>query len=175
MAVVIEPYSKKCKTTLGKIKHAYIFEFVKYNRSQIKSSGMSLTAFPETLIYKFDVEGDFTQNSSDDQGSYFFDQTVNLKLSEVYDILDVHNFLKTDWRIIVETYNNELLIFGVRNGMTAKVSNQSGASKSDFNGFSLAFTGKEEKTALLISSFEDLGFIEIIEGQFLNYDLNFDI
>ena len=167
-------YGKKCKVTQGKVKTAYIFQFLKYSRAQIRDFEMKLTAFPTTIIYSFDVEGSFTQSSSFEDGNFFFEHSLNLRLSEVYDVLDIHTFLKVDYRVIVETYNNQLLIFGVRNGLTAKVTNQSGSGKGEFNGFELNFTGKEEKSALLVSSLEDFFFIVFDNDGYFNYDLNID-
>ena len=175
MSVVLENYERKCKLTQGRVKRAYIFPYIKYSRSQIKDFEMSLVEFPTTTIYQFDVEGSYNQNSSVEQGSFFFDQTVTLQLSEVYDVLDIHKFLKVDYRIIVETYNHQLIIFGVRNGLTARVTNQTGTSKNEFNGFTLNFTGKEEKSALLISSLEDLGFIINPENGFFDYTFDFNL
>jgi hypothetical protein len=173
MSVVLDNYERKCKVTQGRVKLAYIFPYVKYSRSQIKDFEMSLTVFPNpTVVYQFDTEGSYNQNSSVEQGSFFFEQTVTLQLSEVYDVLDIHKFLKVDYRVIVETYNDQLIIFGVRNGLTARVSNQTGTSKNEFNGFTLTLTGKEEKTGLLISSLEDLGFILKPKNGFFQYNFS---
>lgn len=148
--------------------------YVKYKRSQIKDFQMSLVEFPATTVFKFDVEGNYDQSSNIEQGSFFFDQTVTLQLSEVYGVLDIHDFLKVDYRIIVETYNDQLIIFGVRNGLTARATNSTGTSKNEFNGFTLNFTGREEKSGLLISSLEDLGFeiFDPINLGFFQYDLS---
>lgn len=178
MSVVLDNYGRKCKVTQGKIKRAYLFPYVKYSRSQIKDFEMSLTAFPSGVtVYQFDVEGNYNQNSNEEQGSYFFDQTVSIQLSEVYDVLDIHKFLKVDYRIIVETYNNQLIMFGARNGMNARATNQTGTSKSEFNGFTLNFTGKEEKSGLLISSLEDFGFriFGPTNNGFFEYTFNFNL
>lgn len=175
MSVVIDNYDKKCKVTQGKIKKAYVMPYVKYSRTQVKDSGMSLTAFPmNVIIYKFEVEGSYNQNSNEEEGSFFFDQTVEMQLSQVYDVLDIHSFLKVDYRIIIETNNNQLIMFGVRNGLTAKTTNKTGNTKKEFNGFALNFTGKEEKSGLLISSLDDFGFIVYDPDAFFNYDLNID-
>lgn len=175
MSVILEAYDQKCKSTIGGIKRAYLFPFEKYSRSQIKSEGMALTAFPPNVfIYPYEVEGSFTQSSNIEDGAFFFDQTVTLKFSEVYSVFDIHNFLKVDLRVIIETNNNQFLLFGVRNGMTGKVSNASGANKNEFNGFQLTLTGKEEKSALLVSALEDFFFIVFDNDGYFNYDLNID-
>lgn len=136
----------------------YIFPYVKYERSYIEDSGMVLTKFPQSYIYEFDCVGNYTQTSNVEEGSIFFEQSLNVQLSEVYNVLDIHLFLNKDFRAIAETNNGDLIMFGVYNGLECKVSNNSGSSKTEFNGFALDFTGKEEKTGLLI---DDLGTIDL--------------
>lgn len=175
MAVFLEAYDKKCKTTLGGIKRAYLFPFEKYTRGQIKSFEMALTAFPPNVfIYPYEVTGNFTQTSNIEEGAFYFDHTVTLKFSEVYNVFDIHKFLKVDVRIIVETYNNQYLLFGVRNGLTGKVTNSSGTNLNDYNGFEVTFTGKEEKSALLVNTLEEFFFIVYDNDGYFNYDLNID-
>jgi hypothetical protein len=175
MTVVIDNYFKNCKTTTGSIKKIYLLPYVKYSRALVKTSGMSLIEFPNSIIYVFEVRGNYTQSSKIENGAISFDHNVSIQLFKVYDEIDIHDFLKVDFRVIVETENDQLIMFGVRNGLTAKTSNSSGASENEFNGFSLDFTGQEEKAGVLISSLADLG-LEVYDPLiFLNYDLNFDI
>jgi len=169
-------YLKKCKTTQGGVKEFYLFQYEKYNRSEINDDKMALTKFPEGDVYKFECNGTYNQQSSVEGGAFFFDQTVSIQLSEVYDVLDldIYEFLCKRWRVILKTNNDQLLMFGVYNGMECKASNASGGSKAEFNGFSLDFTGKELKTALTISSLDDFNFI-IKTQNILNAFLNFKI
>ena len=173
--IYLDNYNKKCKVTQGGIKKFYLFPFVKYNRFQVQNEGMNLTAFPNSYIYEFDCNGNYNQTNDIEGGGYFFTQTINIQLSEVYNILDVHLFLEKDFRIIVETNNNDLIMFGVYNGLTCKVSNSSGQSKNEFNGFNLDFSGKEEKTGLLISDLDGLGLYKFNKEEIFNYDFNFNI
>lgn len=177
MGVVLDNYSKKCKVTQGGVKRAFLFPYVKYSRALIKSDQMSLIEFPDSTVYQFDVKGSYDQSSNIEQGSFFFDQNISLRLSEVYDNIDIHDFLKIDYRVIVETYNNQLIIFGVRNGLTVRTTNTTGNEKNEFNGFTLNFTGQEEKSGLLISSLEDLGFtiFDDDDGGFFDYVLDLDL
>ena len=177
MSVVLDNYDKKCKVTQGRVKRAYLLPYVKYGRALIKSSEMSLIEFPYSTVYQFDAEGSYEQSSNVEQGSFFFDQNITLRLSEVYNLIDIHDFLKVDYRVIVETYNHQLIIFGVRNGLTARTTNTSGQEKNEFNGFTLNFTGQEEKSGLLISSLEDLGFIifDPVSNGFFQYTLDFTL
>lgn len=172
---MLDNYTKKCKITKGGIKRVYLLPYVKYSRSLIKDSEMSLIEFPDSYIYQFDCVGNYTQTSNTEEGSVFFDQTINIQLSEVYNVLDANLFLQKDFRVIAETNNNDLIMFGIYNGMECKLSNNSGSSKSEFNGFNLDFTGKEEKTGLLIDSLESLNLYIFNPSEVFNYDFNFNI
>ena len=168
--VSIIKYSLKCKDTLGGLKKIYLFPFVKYNRFQIEVQYMNLITFPNTGITPFECIGSYTQSSDYEGGEAFFNQSISIQLNKVYGILDVQTLLKSDYRIILQTNNDDLLIAGTRNGLKATTNNNSGTSKSEFNGFKLDFTGKEENPLLLISNLQDVGFF-INENGF-NYLLN---
>lgn len=169
MDLILETYKKKCKTTLGGIRNFYLAPFVKYNRSQIKTSGMFLTQFPRTNLFRFDSIGSYNQSSEEEEGATFFNQSINIQLSEVYNVLDAHIFLNRDFRVVVETNNNEFLMFGVFNGLGCKISNSSGSNKNEFNGFNFDFTGLEEKTALKINNLTELGFTIVGSGTPYNF------
>ena len=174
MNITLENYNHRCKVTQGGLKRLYLVPFVKYRRSEIKSDGMLLTEFPTAYIYQFDVEGTYNQQSSLEGGAYFFDQSLSVKLNQVYNILDIHKFLKQDYRVIAETNNGDLIMFGVRNGLECTTTNASGSSRAEFNGFNLEFKGKEQSTGLRINSFEDIGLyiLPTEENTLFNYDLN---
>ena len=136
MNLFFDNYTRKCKTTIGGVKKMYLLPYVKYSRSQIKDSGMSLTEFPDSYIYEFNCIGTYNQNSEDEGGSFFFSQSVNIRLSEVYNVLNIHDFLKIDFRVIVKTNNDDLIMFGVYNGLEGSTTNASGSDKGEFNGCS---------------------------------------
>ena len=172
--VSITSYTQKCKTTLGGIKKIYLFPFVKYTRSQIVVNGMELVSFPETYIYEFDVIGSYNQTSDIEGGDIFFNQSCNINLNVVYDLLDIRNLLLRDYRIIVETNNGDKLLLGTYNGLRATANNTSGSSKSEFNGFKVDFIGKEDVYLLRIDNLTNTGFI-INSDNNLNAFLNFNI
>lgn len=175
MGLTFDNYNSKCKVTHGGIKRIYLMPFVKYNRTLINDSEMSLTKFPASYIYKFECVGSYNQQNEVEEGSYYFYQNISINLSEVYNEINIHNFLKTDFRVIVETNNNDLIMFGVYNGLSCKVTNTSGTNRNEFNGFSLDFTGKEEKAGLIIDSLDNLGLYEFDKEEVFNYDFNFNI
>lgn len=169
--MTLSKYTRKCKNTLGHIKKAYLMEYVFYNETLIKSQGMTLTQFPQTLIYTFECWGNYTQDTQFEAGNVAVNQVVTLNLSKVYDVLDIHMFTEKDYRVIVETNNDQLIMFGVNNGLRGSLSNATGTTKTEFNGFNVTFTGLEEKQGLLINELTD--FFTIVDELIgFNYNLN---
>lgn len=173
--VNIGSYNKTCKTTLGGIKEIYIAPYVKYTKSQIASFEMQLTTYPASDFYLYDVNGSYTQDSSFEGGAYFNNQSVDFQIARAYENFNVLPFLKQDYRAIVKTNNDQLIMFGVYNGMAATINNNSGSGKQEFNGFSVSLKGKEIETGLLIADLSDLGITVIDDFGFLNFDLNFGL
>ena len=172
--MVLKTYNKKYKCTYGGIDKFYIMPFTEYKRSEIGTYNMELTTFPETYIYLFECEGSFTQQTEVEGGDVFINQKVSINLSEVYGDLDISIFLKKEFRILAKTNNGYYLMFGLRNGMECSASNNSGSSKSEFNGFSLDFASKEEEFSPYLDSLDGL-YVYTIDGESFNYDFNFDI
>lgn len=172
---MIDNYTKKCKSTVGGLKKIYLIPFVEYTRSQIKTLEMNLTEFPSSYIYEFDCVGNYTQSSSIDGGAVYFEQNISLQLNEVYSILDINEFVGSEFRVIVETNNNDLLMFGAYNGLECEASNNSGTDKAEFNGFSLEFKGKEVKAALLIDDLDLFNLYKFNKEEVLNSNFNFNI
>jgi len=174
MADTFLNYEKQCKDTQGHIKRIYVLPFVFYNETLIKSEGMNLTVFPTSTVYRFDCWGNYSQNTTTEKGNVQWNHSVEVNLPKVYEIYDINIFYRNDFRIIVETNNGHLIMFGTNNGLACEISNNSGNSKTEFNGFTLKFDGIEEKPGLLISTLGDffnvyLEISEIKYGYLYNY------
>jgi len=169
----MDNFLRKPKAFLGGIKKIYLVPFVDYSYPLIKSVGNTLTVFPTMFVYQLDVIGNYTQKSTANDGGISWDQTITMKFNELYNDLDINIFFQRDFRVIIETNNGIILMLGVRNGLVCSLNNSSGTGKNEFNGFSLDFTGKEEKQALQIADLNALG-IFIYSLNAFNYDLNFN-
>jgi len=165
MADTFLNYEKQCKDTQGHIKRIYVLPFVFYNETLIKSTGMYLTTFPESTVYRFDCWGNYSQSTTTEKGNVQWSHSVEVNLPKVYEVYDINIFYRNDFRIIVETNNGHLIMFGTNNGLQCEISNNSGNSKTEFNGFTLTFTGIEEKPGLLISTLGTFFnvFVELID------------
>lgn len=171
--IEILSYQKRCKDTLGGVNEFYLAPYEKWTKSQISVLDMDLITIPATDFYLFECIGTYTQDSSLENGAVYFNQNIELKLPKVYDTVNALKFTKQLYRVIVKTNNNQYIIFGTYNGLEAKLNNTSGSTKSEFNGFTLSFTGKEKDTGYLIRDLSDSN-ITIIDNSFFNYDLNLD-
>jgi len=155
MADTFLNYEKQCKDTQGHIKRIYVLPFVFYPETLIKSEGMNLTVFPTSTVYRFDCWGNYSQSTTTEKGNVQWSHSIEINLPKVYEVYDINIFYRNDFRIIVETNNGHLIMFGTNNGLQCEISNNSGNSKTEFNGFTLTFTGIEEKPGLLISTLGD--------------------
>jgi hypothetical protein len=168
------PYPKQCKNTQGGFKRLFLLPYMKYRPYQIRVSGMNLDSFPLNYGFKMDCTGSFSQNSETEGGSLSFSHSVSVDLPKIYNVTDIQKFLKQDLRCIIQTNNNEYLMAGTHNGLTATVSSSSGTSKNSFNGFKLDLKGQEEYPMLLVENLNSFLNLQISEEDLSN-NLNFNI
>jgi hypothetical protein len=169
----MDNYTLKCKSTIGGLKRFYLAKFVDYDETEIITVENEVTVFPATIIYQFDCIGNYNQNTNDVGGDTSWTQEINANLNTVYNVLNPKIFLTTKFRLIAETNNGDILIFGLFNGLNCSLTNSSGAEKKDFNGFNLKLTGLEAEAAMLTDL--DLFYIFDDTDSYLNYLLNIDL
>jgi hypothetical protein len=156
-------YTRKCKDSRGGVAEVYLFPFVNYANSLIITNGNILTTFPNTTIYKFysNTTPNATENQEQDAGGKFFNQSIALDLQYYDDYENVSKLIKKDYRLIFKDNNGLYRIFGLYNGIsTDSINYVTGAGKSEFNGFKMTFSTKEEKQSFFINNLSDAGFIE---------------
>lgn len=177
MSINLFPVSRSCKNTLGGVKKAYMANFELHPRSLISVDGMELLSIPETNFYEIDGDGSYTQNQAVQNGAFYFNQSISLKLPRVYGNYDISKFYGNEFRLVVLTENNQYLLFGLYNGLNFTTSNTTGINKEEFNGFDVTFEGLEESQAYLVNNLVTTGIIIITpdEETALNYTLNTDI
>jgi len=167
---LLTEYPRQCKDTVGRLKRVYLAEFVDYDENEIVIVDGSLYTFPDTIIYPYECEGNYTQGTGTEGGDYYWDQEIKILLNKVYGVVNQRVYTKTRYRVIAETNNGIYLMFGVMNGLNCELSNSSGSEKPDFNGFELKFKGKEDEAAMPV---DISGFHQELSGLYFNYDLSF--
>lgn len=171
--IYLTNYAQQCKDTLGGCKRLHLLKYVYYNDIELRSTGEKLTTFPESYVYTYDIECNYTQTTQEEAGNVAFQQQITANFPKLYDIINPNDFTKIEFRAIIETNNGDLLLFGAENGLKCSLSNATGTTKSEFNGFTLTFEGLENKTALLIEDFD--AFFNYFATNNLSASLNFKI
>ena len=144
-----------CKDVVGGIKAVYFADFgdfgtVTYTTGTdiIDTLGSALT------VLQYDVKGNssFEQNitSSRENGTTFFEQTLNLTLHKLTkeDNKELKLMAYGRPHILVEDYNSNVFVMGLENG--ADVSGGTivtGAAMGDLSGYTLTFSGMEKVPA----------------------------
>lgn len=170
VSTITSGYNRKCKQSLGGVSEVYLFPYVSYSRSQIITDGNILLTFPNTTIYKFYSNGNPNANETQetDSGGKFFNQNLALELQGSNDNNNLSKLINKDYRLIFRDRNGLYRIFGLYNGLEANGINYgTGNNKSDFNGYKIAFDGKEEKQSFFITNLESAGFFISVDFRIL--------
>jgi len=160
-----------CKDLQGGVNMVYLFPFVKYSRSQIVLDGQMLTSFPATTIFDwYSNATNYSENQSFDKGSIVWDQNLTLQIPKTDFQSEVYKLASKDYRAIFIDRIGNIRILGLFNGLEATISNETGQEKTDFNGYKVTFTGKEDNQAYFIANLEGAGFDPTIIYNFIYHE-----
>ena len=156
-----------CKDVVGGIKNLYFVNYGDLGTVSITDdvSGESITNITgytgdvagDLTCYKYEVKGNSsleqTVNSSRENGTTFYEQTLNLTLKKLSKLDNKQLKLMAYGRphVVVEDYNKNLMIMGLENG--ADVSGGTivtGAAMGDLSGYTLTLSGMETMPANFI-------------------------
>ena len=149
-----------CKDVVGGIKNIYFVDFgdltLTFDSTDtdvIESVGSSVANF------KYEVKGNSsleqTVNSSRENGTTFYEQTLNLTLKKLSkeDNKELKLLAYGRPHVAVEDYNGNVMVVGLEHG--ADVSGGTvvtGAAMGDLSGYTLTLTGMETKPANFVAS-----------------------
>ena len=153
-----------CKDSIGGVKKVYLFDYVKYARSQIvfELSDLTLTSFPSTDIYPFETNIDvtFTNNGEENEGGKFYNEQIDLSFNGIFLYDDFEDFLNRDLRCIIEDRNGKLRILGAFNGLQMeRLQVTLGDAKNSFRGYQFSLQGQEEQPSLFLDNLNDFNII----------------
>lgn len=148
-----------CKDSVGGIKAAYFANYGTLGEAEI--SGGEITGFtpPGTIdFFKFDVKGNSsleqTITSSRENGTAFYEQTLNLTLTKL-DLATQQaliEIVKARPHIVVEDYNGNYLMVGLRHGADCSGGTiVTGAAMGDLSGFTLTMAAQETLPAFFVA------------------------
>lgn len=147
-----------CKDAVGGIKAVYFADYGTLGTATI-TAGI-VTAFSGTsyTLYKYDVKSasglEQTINSSDDNGTTFFEQALTLILTKL-DVLtqqELQKVIATRAHVFVEDNNGNYLAVGMTRGTTTTGTISTGVALGDLNGYSLTITGQEPLMAQFVTA-----------------------
>ncbi len=164
-----------CKNLQGGIDAIYLFPFVKYSRSQIKTLGQKLVQFPTTFIYTyFSQVSDFSENTSIERGNVTWTQTLNFELLKTYEGSEAYKLVNKDYRAIFIDRVGNIRILGLYNGCEATVTDTTGSDKSSANSYQITITAKEDNQAYYIDALDPMFPIDYEKNYIFNdVDKNF--
>lgn len=158
--------TEQCKDSISGIQAIYFINFGDFNPDPSTGGGDvtydtaplddQITAIGGTInnLYKYELKGqngfDTTVNTSRDNGTTFFTQTLTVQLKRQDPIFHKQFKILAYGRphIVVRTNGNQFFLAGLYRGCDATAGSiNSGVAYGDFNGYQLTFEAMEEKPA----------------------------
>lgn len=148
-----------CKDAVGGIKAVYLAEYGTLGTATIGASGY-VTAFSLTnyTLYEYDVKSasglEQTINSSDDNGTTFYEQVLTLVLNKLDPLtqVELHKVIANRPHVFVQDNNGNYLAVGMTRGTTTTGTISSGIALGDLNGYTLTITAQEPLMAQFVTA-----------------------
>jgi hypothetical protein len=147
-----------CKDSVGGIKNVYIIPYANVEQNNVTylvgTDTISALAAAPPNCYKYELKGasslEQAITSSRDNGTTFFEQTLNLTLQKVDAATNVElKYLA--WSrpvVVIEDYNDNLMVAGLENGMEVTGGTiVSGTAMGDLYGYTITMVGQERLPA----------------------------
>ena len=147
-----------CKSSVGGLKAVYFADYGTLGDVTIASGEITATA-GDPDFFRFDIKGnsslETTINSSRENGTTFYTQTLNLTLPVLDKATQEQIKLLAAARphVAIEDYNGNFFMVGLEHG--AEVTGGtivSGAAMGDLSGFTLTLEGQETDPAYFVTS-----------------------
>jgi hypothetical protein len=148
-----------CKDAVGGIRRVFFADYGTLGTATVGATGY-VTAFSGTsyTLYQYDVKSasglEQTINSSDDNGTTFFEQVITLVLTKLDPLTQVElaKVIATRPHCFIEDNNGNYLAVGMTRGTNTTGSITSGIALGDLNGYTLTITGQEPLMAQFVTS-----------------------
>ena len=147
-----------CKDVVGGIKAVYLTDFGDMGTLSLSNDNL-VDATGTFTAFKYELKGNSsleqTVNASRENGTVFYEQSLNLTLKKLTKEDNVELKLLAYGRphIAVEDYNGNFWFCGRENGMDVSGGTiVTGAAMGDLNGYTLTLTGQEKLPANYINN-----------------------
>lgn len=147
------------KDMQGGLSKVYLFEWTSYSFTNFTFDDQELTSFPATTIYDYNSwVSNFSETTERENGAVGWNQSFTLQFPKTMLRSEIYKLVKKDYRAIYVDRLGNIRILGLYNGLEASITNETGGTKSDFNGYRVSFTGKEDNQAYFLDSIASVGF-----------------
>ena len=148
-----------CKDVVGGIKNVYFTDFGDFG-TVTQDADDQITDMTGTFVaYKYELKGNSsfeqTVTSSRENGTTFFEQTLNLTLHKLSkaDNKEIKLLAYGRPHIAVEDYNGNVFVMGLEHGSEVTGGTiVTGAAMGDLSGYTLTFSAQEVKPANFVDS-----------------------
>lgn len=151
----IEP----CKDVVGGIKNVYFTDFNDFGTVSQDADDQITDMTGTFTAYKYELKGNSsfeqTVTSSRENGTTFFEQTLNLTLHKLSkeDNKEIKLLAYGRPHIAVEDYNGNVFVMGLEHGSEVTGGTiVTGAAMGDLSGYTLSFSAQEVKPANFVDS-----------------------
>lgn len=151
--------SLPCKSSVGGIKTIYFADYGTLGDATITAGSITALSGLSIVWYQFDVKGnsslETTINSSRENGTTFYEQTLNLTLTSQDAATQEEIKLLAHARphIAIEDYNGNFFLVGLEHGAELTGGTiVSGAAMGDLSGYTLTFAAQETAPAYFVTS-----------------------
>ena len=148
-----------CKNSVGGIKNIYFTDYGDFGTVTVSGDDEITDMSGTFTAFKYEVKGNSsleqTVNASRENGTVFYEQTLNLTLKKLSkeDNKELKLLAYGRPHVAVEDYNGNVMVMGLEHG--ADVSGGTivtGAAMGDLSGYTLTLTGMETKPANFVDS-----------------------
>ena len=144
---------RSCKDYMGGIYTFYITDWVKYDRTQIITTGEVLTTFPGTVFYKVEAQNvTFNETSSFEGGAERWEQTFTFDKPKTEVTNELYKLLKQNSRVVYIDRIGNIRILGLWNGVTSTNINEA-TDKTSLTGYRITLSGSENNQAFYYPTF----------------------
>lgn len=150
-------YKLQCKNSVGGIKRVFIFSYTRLSRKDYRVLNNNLVTYPSDTIYNFRSlkNASYSETGNISNTGDSFSQTLNINFSKIGELYHFEKFSKSRLRAIIEDNNGKFWILGLENGLTTSAyTKQTGASKTELNGYNITLSGMERLEAPYFDSLE---------------------
>tara|TARA_R110002049_G_scaffold199037_1_gene369067 strand:- start:6452 stop:7003 length:552 start_codon:yes stop_codon:yes gene_type:complete len=143
-------YDLQCKNSVGGVKTVYLYEYGKLSRKNYRVVANQLVSAQGSIIYRFNTlkNASYSETGNVSNTGDSFSQTLNINFSKIGELYHFENLIKKRLRAIIEDNNGKFWILGLENGLTTSAyTKQTGASKTELNGYNITLSGMERLEA----------------------------